>query len=692
MSVISAEEGEPKGPKPWWQRIEDGFVVTVLSVMVVLPVGSVIARWTTGQAVSGANLWVQALNLWIAFAGGALAARAGTHLSLSTGQIFGLKGRTKDIVAGFTSAVGTAVTALLAYASVEVVKAETASTMTLAGGVPMWVIQLAMPVGFLLMAVRLAWNGNRTTAGRVAALIAVIMACALALLPPGSRSPAVWAGGILLSAAVALGAALYTAMGGMAMLLFYGSPIPVSISAVPAETFRIVADPTLASVPLFTLAGYLLAEGSASVRLVRVFQACFGWLPGGVAAAAILVSAFFTTFTGASGVTILALGGLLLPALRAAGYDERFSVGLIAAAGSIGLLFPPSLPVILYGVASHVPITDLFIGGLVPGILLVAMLVGYSVIIALKNRKTGGDGTDHQKMGAGERLKEIRRALWESKFEVALPLLVLVGIFGGFLTIFEAAAFTAAYAYVVEVIIHRDLHPIRDVPRVFVECATLIGGVMIILGVALGFTSFLVDAEVPLAVRDWVQSHVANRLMFILLLNVVLLGVGCLMDIYSAIMVVVPLIVPVALFFHIHPVHLGILFLANLELGYLTPPVGLNLFLASFRFKVPLTRVYRDALPFLGLMTVAVLIIAYVPVATTWGLDEASAEATPNFFEDELAEPVAAPPGGLSPEELQRMLEEGDEEEEAPVGPPKLDMNSIFDELEEDAAPEPGGE
>jgi len=348
-------------------------------------------------------------------------------------------------------------------------------------------------------------------------------------------------------------------------------------------------------------------------------------------------------------VTILALGGLLLPALRGAGYTERFSVGLIAAAGSIGLLFPPSLPVILYGVTANVSIHDLFLGGLVPGIMLVATLIGMAVVEALRNPTVEMD------MPVGERMREMRRSAWAARYELFLPVVVLFGIFGGYMTIFEAAAVTAAYAFISEVVLHRDLHVVRDVPRVMVECVTLIGGVFVILGVALGFTSFLVDAEVPARITEIVKANVGSRFMFILLLNLLLLVVGCLMDIYSAIMVVVPLIGPVAAIFGVHPVHLGILFLANLELGYLTPPVGLNLFLASFRFKIPLATVYRYAFPFLVVMTLAVLVISYVPFATTWALPEAT--PAPDFFADDASVPASgtAPP---TAEELQRMLEE----------------------------------
>ena len=667
--------------------MERGLATVILSLMVVIPVVAVLTRWTTGEPLASANLWVQALNLWVAFVGGSLAARANRHLSLSTGTLLNLKGRKRDLVAAFTSAVATAVTALLAYASWELFLAESkaAHPITLAGGVPMWMMQIVMPVGFALMAIRLAWHGNREWRGRLLALGIVGASFALAAIPAGERDAVVWCGGALVLGAVALGAPLYSALGGMAMLLFFGAPIPVSIAAVPAETFRIVADPTLSCLPLFTLAGYFLAEGGASRRLVAVFNVLVGWLPGGVAATTVLVCAFFTTFTGASGVTILALGGLLLPVLEGAGYSRKFSVGLITASGSIGLLFPPSLPVILYGVASHVPITDLFIAGLVPGLLLVSLLVVYSVVQALRD----GRAADQEvaplsplRAGWGPWLGSLLQAMRGAFFEIMLPVLILVGIFGGFVTIFEAAALTAAYAFVTEVIIHRDLSLREDVHKVMTECATLMGGVLVILGVALGFTNYLVDAEIPMALSAWVSASVSNKIIFLLLLNVLLLVVGCLMDIYSAIIVVVPLITPIAALFGIHPVHLGIIFLANLELGYLTPPVGINLFLASFRFKLPLTQVYRLAMPFLAIMAVGVLLITYAPQMTLWGIDTEAAVESPDFFEDETDDGLDLP----SAEDMQRMLDDelGEPAAGDPAPIPELDMDAIMEELEEE--------
>jgi tripartite ATP-independent transporter DctM subunit len=639
-------------------RVEEGLAASVLALMVLMPVLTVLGRWISGKSVAWTNVWTQSLNLVLCFVGATIAARTHRHLNLSTGELLNLGGRQRAFLQAFTSAVATAVTGLLAYASFDFVRVHLDSPSVLPGGVPQWVVQSVMPLGFAVMAFRLAIVGNERWPARTVALLSIGLAALLALIPEGERVWVAWVGGSVLVVAVAVGAPIYTAMGGMAMLLFFCQDFPTPIAAVPTETFTIVASPTLPALPLFTLAGYLLAEGGASRRLVNLFRHGFGWLPGGIAAAAIVVCAFFTTFTGASGVTILALGALLLPILLEAGYDERYAIGLLVASGSIGLLFPPSLPVILYGVVSHVPINDLFVAGIVPGVLLVQLLIGMSV---LHGRKLG------IKRGRFEAAPAVA-ALWEAKWEALLPVLVLVGLFGGFLTIFEAAAFTAAYAFISEVLVHRDLHWRRDVPRVFTECAVLMGGVLIILGVALGFTNFLVDAEIPMKATAWFEAHIGSKLLFILVLNLMLLVVGCLMDIYSAIMVVVPLITPIAVVFGVDPVHLGILFLANLELGYLTPPVGMNLFLASYRFERPLTEVYRLALPFLFVLLAGVLLIAYVPGLTLWALGDRDSDGGPSF---------------------QEQLEDGAEEAPAlPLG--ELDLDALLSEDDDDSAEESG--
>jgi tripartite ATP-independent transporter DctM subunit len=377
---------------------------------------------------------------------------------------------------------------------------------------------------------------------------------------------------------------------------------------VPLEHYQQVINPSLPAIPLFTLAGYFLAEGGASRRLIRLFQALVGQFRGGPAIAAVLVCAFFTSFTGASGVTILALGGLLMPVLLAARYSEKNALGLLTGAGSLGLLWPPCLPMILYAVIASRNIREMFLGGVLPGTLMVLMAAAWGIWQSPK------DASARRHFSWAE----ARQALWAAKWELLLPAVAFSALFGGFATPVEAAAVTALYAFVVETFVYRDLKMYRDVPRVMAECGLLIGGVLLILGVALGFTSYLITAQVPDRAVEWATQSIHSPWAFLLVLNVFLLIVGCLMDIYSAIVVVVPLITGIGAAFGIDPVHLGIVFLANLELGYLTPPVGMNLFLSSYRFGKPMPEVVRSVVPLLIVLLIGVLLITYIPALSTF--------------------------------------------------------------------------
>lgn len=416
------------------------------------------------------------------------------------------------------------------------------------------------------------------------------------------------AAGIGLFLLAILGTPLFIVIGLASLVAFTFSGIEVS--AVAIELYRISSAPTLLTIPLFTFAGYMMAESGSPRRLLKLTEACLGWIPGGVAIVGLVVCAFFTAFTGASGVTIIALGGLLYPILTNEGYTEKFSLGLITTSGSLGLLFPPSLPIILYGLIAKVDIDKLFLAGILPGILLIAILAGYSVFSCKVK-------ISRKKFSTTEVVSAFKGA-WP---EFLLPIGVLTGIYGGFTTPSEAAACTAAYIFIIEVFWYKDLSITKDIPRIVRDSMALVGGILLILCCALGFTNWLVDEEVPMIIFEHMRTFIDNKYTFLIFLNIFLLIVGSMMDIFSAIIVVVPLIIPIANEFGIDPIHLAIIFLTNLEIGYITPPVGINLFISSFRFKKPVTELYSATIPFLLLMLVALIIITYVPVLSLGLID-----------------------------------------------------------------------
>lgn len=398
------------------------------------------------------------------------------------------------------------------------------------------------------------------------------------------------------------GAPIFAVMAAFALSAFYFSG--VEISAVAVEIYRLAGAPTIITIPLFTFAGYVLAESKAPVRLLRLSKALLGWIPGGTAIVCLFVCAFFTAFTGASGVTIIALGGLLYPILLQEGYSEKFTLGLITTCGSLGLLFPPSLPIILYGIIAKVDIDDLFLAGLLPGIILMVFLGSYSIYKARNNPN---------KIKHVFSLTELKGAMWEARYELPLPVFILGGIYGGFVTATEASALSAFYVLMINSFVTKDLSMTKDIPKVIVESLTLVGAILLILCCALGMTNYLVDEEIPMKILATMSTVITNKYLFLLVLNIFLLIVGCLMDIFSAIIVVVPLILPIAEQFGVNPLHLAIVFLTNLEIGYITPPVGINLFISSFRFNRPVLELYRASIPFLFLMLLALIVITYIP-------------------------------------------------------------------------------
>ena len=404
---------------------------------------------------------------------------------------------------------------------------------------------------------------------------------------------------LLILLAALIGSPIFVVMTLISAVAFHFADEQLSIIAI--EIYRMASAPTLLTIPLFTFAGYLMAESKSPERLLKLAHGALGWLPGGVAIVSLVICAFFTAFTGASGVTIIALGGLLYPMLIKEKYPEDFTLGLITTSGSLGLLFPPSLPIILYGIVAKVDIDQLFLAGLLPGLLLIIILSAYSIYKGTDVKYSKFDGVE----------------FWEgvkaARYEIPLPFLVLGGIYSGAITPTEASALCAFYVLIMECFLYKDIDIFKDVPRITKDCMSLVGAILLILSCALGLTSYLVDEEIPLKILEMMRDLISNKLLFLLFLNVFLLIVGAMMDIFSAIIVVVPLILPIAEEFGVDPIHLAIIFLTNLEIGYITPPVGINLFISSFRFKKSVLQLYRVAIPYFLLMLVALVIITYIP-------------------------------------------------------------------------------
>ena len=582
---------------------EDTLAVVIFAAMTLLPVIEATTRLFSTNGIPASQVLVQHFTLWIGFLGAILATRQNKLLALTREPLFdeAEKPHLGKWIAKVTTFL---VLVALTWGSWELLKIEMQYPIDIAPNIPRWVAQLIMPVGFGLMAIQVYVKSYKKHIHRIS-LIVVGLLFSLSAITDAIFDvlPVIWIGVFIILFALLNGAPIFVGLGGAAILFFWADYTP--ISAIPTETYRIVVSPTLPTIPLFTLAGYLLAESKASERLVKVFKELFGWIPGGTPVVIVILCGFFTALTGGSGVTILALGGILLPLLIKEGYSRSFSIGLITVSGSLGLLFPPSLPAIIYGVTAGVSVKSIFNAGLIPGILLLVMMSIWAIIQGKKEKIPSKPFN----------IKKAFQVCLKTKWELAIPFLILFGVFGGFTTLVETAALTVSYIFFVEVYVYNDID-LKTLPRIIIDCATLIGGVLIILGVAMGLTSYLIDAQIPILILSWAKGALASKYSFLLMLNIFLLLVGCLMDIFSAIIVIVPLIAPLGVYFGVDPVHLAIIFIANLELGFLTPPVGMNLFLAAYRFDEDMPKIYQATLPFFLVRLLAVGLITYIPVLT----------------------------------------------------------------------------
>lgn len=605
-----------------WASTENWLISIALGVMMALPLLEIaLRRFNTG--VSGSAEILQHLVLFVAMAGGAIAARENRLLSLSTFTAF-LKGPWAIAARSFSSSVSFFVTFAIGVGCYQFINTEGIGEDVLFFGIPVWVFMAVMPIGFVLLGLRIAWFSGSSWYWRLLPVVAGIALYFFCTHAFEEVEAFVWPLIAILILATVAGAPLYVAIGGMALIMNWGwsgyfpeERVEITIQTQAQTLYGFISNPLLVTLPLFTLAGYFLAQGDSSKRLIRLIQSIFGGVRGGAVIVTVLVCAFFTTFTGASGVTILALGGLLMPVLQSAGYSERSSIGMLTGAGSLGVLFPPCLPLILYAVVAtntklvSLSLTDVFLGGAIPGALLVVMTIAW--------------GTWRQPQASIDRTPldwtEIGKAFVAALGELFLPIVALFALFSGFATPIEAASVSAFYAFLLYLVDAKWVRNARirtELPQMMSECGLLVGGVLLILGVAMGLTDYLIFAMIPDQMVDWAQATIESKFLFLLALNGALILVGCLMDIFSAIIVIVPLIVPLGVVFGIDPVHLGIIFLANLQLGYLTPPIGMNLFLASYRFGKPMSEVIKASLPLLAVFVIGVLLITYVPFLTTW--------------------------------------------------------------------------
>ena len=587
------------------KKLEFYFTNIIIALLISLPVLEVVARFFGTTAITSSRMVVQHLTLWVGFFGAVLASSRGKLLSLSSSNLFEPESSfsIKHFIAKSTSLI---ILISLFWGSLQLVTVEYQYPVNISPLISRWFAQSIMPISLMLMSVILFFKSYSSLKKRFTLLISILLFLSIVSIPQVRESSVtLWFSFFSIIFSLFYGLPIFLGLGGIAALLFWFDWTP--LSAISAETYRIVVSPTLPTIPLFTIAGFLLAESKSSIRLLSLFQALFGWIPGGTPIVLVIICGFFTAITGGSGVTILALGGLLMPMLIKDGFSKDFSLGLITVSGSIGLLFPPSLPLIIYGVTAGVSIKSIFLGGIIPGLLILVIVASWAIFSSKRQSVAVYDF----------KINNIKSALIESKWEIAIPFIIMFGIFGGYMTLVETAAISALYVLFITVVIYRDIS-FSKVGNILIDCCALIGGVLIILGVAMGLTSYIIDAEVPMTLLEWVKTNISSKYIFLILLNVFLLIVGCMMDIFSATIIVVPLIKPIAAYFGIDPIHLAIIFIANLELGYLTPPVGMNLFLSAYRFDENMKSVYTSTMPFYFVMLFCVILITYFPILSTW--------------------------------------------------------------------------
>ncbi len=578
-----------------------------LALMLAIPLLEILLRPLFGQGVENAPLLVQHLGLVLAMAGALLAER-GQHLSsLGSGFAASANPLIRQSAQHFSRGSSAVLCGMLAQASWTFVASEMEAPRDLAYGIPGWVVQAAMPLGFSLLGLKLASRMTAVAAVRGAlGLLLPLAGWFFAAHFDGSTLP-LWPFVLWLVAILICGAPIFAVLGGLALALFWQEGQP--LASVPLSHYQITVNPSLPALPLFTLAGLFFARTGAAARLGVLFTALFGSGVTGTAIAAAVLCSFFTAFTGGSGVTILALGGLLLPLLTKAGFPEKRGISLVTSASALGVLIAPSVPLIMYAIIARVPINEMFLAGLLPARVMVACLLLIGGYLNLKPLAVN--------VPQGPDFAAAKKAAWKAKWEILAPFVAIGSLVGGIATPTESAALTALYALFTQAFLHRELNWAL-LRRSLAECAEVIGGIMVILGMALGLTNFLVDAGIPDAAIDWVQSILPNKFAFLIALNLFLLLAGALMEIYAAIIVLVPLLLPVAMSYGIDPIHFGVIFLANIEMGFLCPPAGMNIYFSSAMFGKTIRYVAVSVLPAVVAMFCGALLISALPFLATW--------------------------------------------------------------------------
>ena len=589
-------------------RAIDCLCLFLFFVLISFPIFQIIGRYINFFSIPASQEIVQHMTLWIGFVGAVIAARSNKLLSVVREPVF--KSMKKvSLPQFFVHIFSLSVVFVLSVSYLKMIQIGFQYPNYIAPFIPTWFAQSIIPLGLILIWYQMILTSSSDFKYRLfVSIFSIIPTLILYYWQfPLANPLLLWSKVIFSLILVAFGLPIFILLASLAIFFFLSEPTDWAtnydlISTISDSAYRIVVSPTLAAIPIFTLAGYILAESNISDRLIKFFKASLGWLPGSTVLIVVILCAFFTALTGGSGVTILALGAILYPILVHDGYSKRFSLGIITTAGSLGLLFPPSLPAIIYSVTAGINPLELFRQALIPAIFLISIMFFYGLYMLPKNKKV-------EKFNFKDSYSSAKIAKWE----IAIPLLIVISLFSGFATLVESAALLVLYVLTVELYIFKDVS-FKDLPKIIIDCSTLVGGVLIILGFAMGFTGYLVDAQIPLKILNFVQSTISSKIIFLLALNILLLIIGCLMDVFSAIIVVVPLIAPLATYFGIDPFHLAIIFIANLELGYITPPVGMNLYLSSYRFDKDMPTIYNATLPFFFIRLIGVLIITYIPL------------------------------------------------------------------------------